>query len=52
MAEIAAAAIAALVPIVGELDLAALVAGHAEEDEGEAAGLILDPPPFLEARAG
>ena len=48
MAEIAAAAIAALIPIVGELDLAAFVAWNAEEDQREAPGLIVHSPPFFE----
>src|SRR5581483_10596266 len=50
MAEIAAAAVAVLVPIVGKLHLAALVAGDSEEDEREAAGLIVHPPPLLEPK--
>jgi hypothetical protein len=48
--EVAAAAIAALVPVPGELDLAALIAGNAEEDEREAPGLVLHPPPLIEAQ--
>ena len=49
MAEIAALAIAGLVPIVGELDLRLLVARRGEEDQGEAALLIVHPPHLLEA---
>ena len=37
VAEVAAAAIARLVPIVGQLDLAALIARHAEENQREVA---------------
>ena len=49
MAEIAALAIAGLVPIVGELDLRLLVARRGEEDQGEAALLIVHPAHLLEA---
>ena len=48
MAEVTAAAITALVPIVGELDLAAFIAGNAKKDQSEAARLIVHPSPFLE----
>src|SRR5205085_6743950 len=49
VAEIAAFAIAALVPIVGELDLGVLVAGGSEENEGEAALLAVVTAQLLEA---
>ncbi len=47
MPEVAPAPIAALVPIVGQLDLA-LVARDAEEDQAETARLIVHSPAFLE----
>ena len=50
VAEVAAAVIAALVPIVGQLDLAALITRHAKEDEREAARFIVHAPPLLEAQ--
>ena len=43
MAEIAATAIALLVPIVGELDLRRLVARRCQEDQAEAAFVVIDP---------
>ena len=49
VAEIAAAVIARLVPIVGELDLGGLVARRGEEDQREAALLIVHPPQLAKA---
>src|SRR4030095_15345010 len=48
VAEVASAAIAVLAPIVGQLDLAALIAGNTEENKGEAALFILHPPPLFQ----
>lgn len=50
MAEIAATAIAPFVPIVGELHLGILVAGHCEEYQGEAALVIVHPAHFLQTQ--
>jgi hypothetical protein len=49
MAEIAAFAIALLVPIVGELDLGFLVARRGQEDQGEAPLLIVHAADFPKA---
>src|SRR6185437_7706812 len=49
VAEVAAAAVAGLIPVMGKLDLAAFVAGNAKEDEREPPLLILHPPALLEA---
>src|SRR3546814_16828906 len=48
MSEIAAAAIALLVPIMGELHLRVLIARRGEENEGEAALLIVHAPELAE----
>src|SRR4249919_392135 len=48
MAEVAAAGIATLAPIIGQLDFAARVARHAEKDQRELTLRHLHPPPFLE----
>ena len=49
MAEIAAFAIAAFVPIMRQFDLRLLVAGRGEEDQREASRLIIEAPDLLEA---
>ncbi len=49
MAEVAAARIAALLPIVGEFDLTSLVTRHAEEDQRELPLRHVVAPPLLES---
>src|SRR5699024_2460953 len=50
VAEVAAARIALLAPVIGELDLAALVSRNAEENKREATRLILHSPALLESQ--
>ena len=52
VAEVAAAGIVGFIPIVGELDLAALVARHAEENEGVTARPHSPSAAAPRARAG
>ena len=48
MTKIAAAAVTLLVPVPGELDLAASVSGNAKKDERVPALLIVDPSALAE----